>query len=60
MEAHEIRIIEYDFKNDCKRLLSQILENRLKQDCPFTWHDIVAGLRSDAVEEYALADELSF
>ena len=58
VKSHEIRIIEHNFKNDCKRQLSQILENRLNQDSHLTWPDIVVALRSDSVEEYSMANEI--
>ena len=54
----EIRNIEQNFQNNCERQLSQILNDRFKQDSPLTWPNIIVALRSDSVREYSIADEI--
>ena len=57
VERHEIINIESNYSK-CERRLSEILANRLNQVSPLTWPDIVAALRSNAVKESALANEI--
>ena len=49
----QLRNIEHDYKK-CQEQLCEILTERLKQDSPLTWHDIVTALRAGSVREYSL------
>ena len=42
----------------CEDQLREILVERLKQEPPLTWQDIVTALRADSVREYDLANEV--
>ena len=43
---------------DCSDKLYKVLEHRLRQLPPLTWHDIVRALKSPAVQEEVLASEI--
>ena len=45
----KIRIIMVNNTSDCEAQLREIISERLKQDPPLTWHDIVTALRSPLV-----------
>ena len=53
-----IEIIMKNKKNDCQAQLREIISERLKQDPPLTWHDMVTTLRSPAVGENGLASQI--
>ena len=57
VEDAQIRNIMYDYGKG-KDQLREILRERLKQESPLTWHDIVTALRADSVREYSLASEI--
>ena len=42
----------------CEDQLREILVERLKQEPPLTWQDIVTALRADSVRQYGLASEI--
>ena len=50
-----IDIIMKNNKDDCQAQLREIISERLKQDSPLTWHDIVRALRSPSVNHPDLA-----
>ena len=51
----DIHIIQRN-NRDCKDQLREIIVQRLKQEPPLTWHDIVRSLRKECVKEYRLAN----
>ena len=51
----KIRIIMANNTNNCETQLREIITERLKQDSPLTWHDIVTALRSPSVNHHDLA-----
>ena len=53
----QIRAIEHNYRH-CEDQLSEIISERLKQDSPLTWNDIVTALRSPTVGENTLASEI--
>ena len=53
IEGFEIR-----HNRDMKQCLTEILNERLKQEPPLTWPDIVTALRADSVGEGRLAREI--
>ena len=50
-----IEIIMKNNKDDCQAQLREIISERLKQDLPLTWHDIVRALRSPSINHPHLA-----
>ena len=42
----------------CEDQLREIVVERLKQEPPLTWQDIVTALRADSVRQYGLASEI--
>ena len=50
----QIRDIEQNYKK-CEDQLREIISERLKQDSPLTWHDIVTALSALRIREYTLA-----
>ena len=57
MDFLQIRDIEQNYKN-CEDRLREIISERLKQDSPLTWHDIVTALRALRIREYTLASKI--
>ena len=57
MEYQQIRTIENDYRKS-KDQLREIISERLKQDSPLTWHNIVTALRSPTVGENSLASQI--
>ena len=57
MKYHQLHRIEYDYRR-CEDQLRGIVSERLKQESPLTWHDIVRALRADSVRENRLASEI--
>ena len=53
-----IDIIMKNKKDDCQAQLREIISERLKQDSPLTWRDIVTALRSPTVGENGLASQI--
>ena len=53
----QIANIEFNYRK-CEDQLREILVERLKQEPPFTWQDIVTALRADSVREHGLASEV--
>ena len=53
----QISNIEFNYRK-CEDQLREILVERLKQEPPLTWQDIVTALRADSVREYGLASEV--
>ena len=53
----QIRDIEQNYKK-CEDQLREIISERLKQDSPLTWHDIVTALTALRVREYSLASQI--
>ena len=53
----QIRNIEQNYRT-CEAQLREIISERLKQDSPLTWYDIVTALRSPTVGENSLASEI--
>ena len=53
----DIRIIQSD-NRECKVKLREVIVQRLKQESPLTWYDIVRSLRKECVKEYHLANIL--
>ena len=53
----QIRIIEHNYRN-CEDQLREIISERLKQNSPLTWHDIVTALRSDSIRQHSLASRI--
>ena len=49
--------IECDYRK-CEYQLHKIISERLKQDSPLTWYDIVTALRSPTVGEKSLASQI--
>ena len=49
--------IQHDHKKSEDQLCA-IIGERLKQEPPLTWHDIVTALRAESVGEYMLASEI--
>ena len=49
VEETRIKIIITNNRYDCEAQLREIISERLKQDSPLTWHDIVLALRSPSV-----------
>ena len=58
LKLAEIKKIEFLFKNQPGRLLSEVLDYRLKQNHPLTWYDIVKALQSNLVDEKKIASVL--
>ena len=54
----DISIIDRDNKGDSRSQLRNILDQRLKQEPPLTWQDVVTALRADSVREYGLASKV--
>ena len=54
VEYPQICTIENDYRKS-KDQLREIISQRLKQDSPLTWHDIITALRSPAVNHPDLA-----
>ena len=57
VEYQQIRAIEQNYKKSIDQLW-EIISERLKQDSPLTWHDIVTALRSLRIREYTLASQI--
>ena len=57
VEYQQIRAIEQNYKKS-RDQLREIISERLKQDSPLTWHDIVTALRSLRIREYTLASKI--
>ena len=57
VEYPQIRAIEQNYRN-CEDQLREIISERLKQDSPLTWRDIVTALRSPTLGENSLASEI--
>ena len=53
----QIANIEFNYRK-CEDQLREILVERLKQEPPLTWQDIVTALRADIVREHGLASEI--
>ena len=53
----QIDNITFNYRK-CEDQLREILVERLKQEPPLTWQDIVTALRADSVREYGLASEV--
>ena len=53
----QIRTIENDYKRSNDRL-REIISERLKQNSPLTWLEIVTALRAPTVGEYRLASQI--
>ena len=53
----QIRNIEQNYRT-CEAQLREIISERLKQDSPLTWCDIVTALRSPTVGESSLASQI--
>ena len=51
-------IIKKNNKDDCQAQLREIISERLKQDSPLTWRNIVIALRSPSVNHPDLAREI--
>ena len=54
VKCPQIRTIEQNYRN-CEDQLREIISERLKQDAPLTWHDVVVALRSSSVNQTDLA-----
>ena len=50
-----MRTIIADNRNDCEAQLREIISERLKQDSPLKWHDIITALRSPSVNHHDVA-----
>ena len=59
VEYPQIRAIEYNYRKS-KDQLREIISERLKQDSPLTWDDIVIALREDSVREFSLASQIEY
>ena len=57
VEYPQIRNIEHNYRT-CEDQLREIISERLKQDPPLTWHEIVTALRSPNVGEHSLASQI--
>ena len=57
IEDTKMHIIEHDNRK-CEDQLREILRERLKQESPLTWHDIVTALRAERVGEQYLANAI--
>ena len=57
VECTQIRNIEHNYRT-CEDQLREIISERLKQDSPLTWHDIVTALRSLRIREYTLSSQI--
>ena len=57
VEYSQLCTIENDYRKS-KDQLREIISERLKQDSPLTWHDIVTALRSPTVGENRLASQI--
>ena len=57
VEYPQICIIEHNYRN-CEDQLREIISERLKQDSPLTWYDIVTALRSDSIRQHSLASQV--
>ena len=57
VEDTKMHIIEHDNRK-CEDQLREILRERLKQESPLTWHDIVTALRAERVGEQYLANAI--
>ena len=53
-----IAVFERKYNGDMRDILREILNERLKQEPPLTWHDVVAALRSPSVDEDRLATQI--
>ena len=53
-----INTIRANNRNDCEAQLQKIVEERLNQEQPLTWRDLVKALRSDSVRAYELAQRI--
>ena len=54
----DISIIERDNKGDSRSQLRNILDQRLKQEPPLMWYDIVRALRANSMRQHHLASEV--
>ena len=59
VEYPQICTIENDYRKS-KDQLREIISERLKQDSPLTWCDIVTALREDSVREFSLASQIEY
>ena len=59
VEYPQIRAIERNYRT-CEDQLREIISERLKQDSPLTWCDIVTALREDSVRESSLASQIEY
>ena len=57
VECPRIRNIEHNYRKS-KDQLREIISERLKQDSPLTWRDIVTALRALRIREYTLASQI--
>ena len=57
VECPRIRNIEHNYRKS-KDQLREIISERLKQDSPLTWRDIVTALRALRIREYTLASKI--
>ena len=53
-----IAVFERKYSGDMRDCLREILNERLKQEPPLTWHDIITALRSPSVSEDHLARQI--
>ena len=55
VKVWQIKNIKKNNQNDCEAQLQEVLVERLNQEKPLTWRDLVTALRSDSVRECRLA-----